>query len=79
VSSSDGVVAFVGEVNLSALYRLTDVWNVRAGYNAMWIEGLALAPDQLDFDFATASSGSRLRNGGGMFLHGVSAGLEARW
>lgn len=79
VSNSGGVVAFVGELNLSALYRLTDVWNVKAGYNAMWIEGLALAPDQLDFDFAAAPSGSQLRNDGGMFLHGVNVGLEARW
>ena len=54
VSSRGGQVAFVGEINLSALCRLTDVWNLRAGYNTMWIEGLALAPDQLDFNFATA-------------------------
>jgi hypothetical protein len=79
VSNSGGVAAFVGELNLSALYRLTDAWNVRAGYNAMWIEGLALAPDQLDFNFAAAPSGNQLRNGGGMFLHGVNVGLEARW
>lgn len=78
-SRSGGGVAFVGEVNLSALVCLTDVWNVRAGYNAMWIEGLALAPDQLDFDFATDPSGNQLRNGGGTFLHGVNVGLEARW
>jgi hypothetical protein len=45
----------------------------------MWIEGLALAPDQLDFDFAIDPSGNQLRNGGGMFLHGVNVGLEARW
>lgn len=79
VSSNSGVVAFVGEINLSALYRLTDVWNLRAGYSAMWIEGLALAPDQLDFDFAASPSGNQLRNNGGMFLHGVNVGLEARW
>ncbi|MCL4203910.1 MAG: BBP7 family outer membrane beta-barrel protein [Pirellulaceae bacterium] len=78
-SRSGGGVAFVGEVNVSALVRLTDVWNIRTGYNAMWIEGLALAPDQLDFDFATDPSGNQLRNGGGMFLHGVNVGLEARW
>jgi hypothetical protein len=79
VSSNGGVVAFVGEINLSALYRLTDVWNLRAGYNVMWIEGLALAPDQLDFNFATSPSGNQLHNGGGMFLQGVNVGLEARW
>jgi hypothetical protein len=78
-SGSGGGVAFLGEVNLSALYRLTDVWNLRAGYNAIWIEGLALAPDQLDFNFAAAQGGTQLHNGGGMFLHGVNVGLEARW
>ena len=79
VSSSGAGAAFVGEINLSALYRLTEVWNLRGGYNAMWIEGLALAPDQLDFDFAASPSGNQLHRGGGMFLHGVSLGLEARW
>jgi hypothetical protein len=79
VSSSSSGVAFVGELNLSALYRLNDVWNLRGGYNVLWIEGLALAPDQLDFNFASATGGTQLNNGGGMLLHGVNLGLEARW
>ncbi|MGI8980407.1 MAG: BBP7 family outer membrane beta-barrel protein [Pirellulaceae bacterium] len=79
VSSSQGGVAFVGGANLSGLYALNDVWNARAGYNVLWIEGVALAPDQLDFDFATSPSGNQISNGGGMFLHGVNVGLEARW
>ncbi len=79
VSRSGGEVAFVGETNISAFYRLTDTWNLRAGYTAMWIEGLALAPNQLDFNFAASPSGNILHNGGGMFLHGVNFGLEARW
>ena len=79
VSSNGSGVAFVGEANLSALYRLSNVWNLRAGYTALWIEGLALAPDQLDFDFASSTGGSRLHDDGGLFLHGVNVGLEARW
>lgn len=79
VSSRGSGVAFVGEVNLSGLYRLTDVWGLRAGYSVMWIEGLALAPDQLDFAFATSPSGNQLHRGGGMLLHGANVGLEARW
>ena len=79
VSSSRGEAAFVGELNLSGLYRLTDVWNLRAGYNIMWIGDLALAPDQLDFNFAASPSGNQLHNGAGMFLQGVNVGLEARW
>jgi hypothetical protein len=79
VSSSTGGVAFVGGANLSGLYALNDTWNARVGYNLLWIEGVALAPDQLDFDFAAAPSGNQISNGGGVFLHGVNVGLEARW
>ncbi len=71
--------AFVGEINLSGIYRLTDVWSAKAGYNAIWIEGLAMAPDQLDFNFATSPSGNQLHSSGGLLLHGVNIGLEARW
>ena len=71
--------AFVGEINFSGIYRLTDTWSVKAGYNAVWIEGLALAPDQLDFNFAASPSGNQLHTSGGLLLHGVNLGLEARW
>ena len=79
VSSRGSRVAFIGEFNLSGLYRLSEIWNLRAGYSVLWIEGVALAPDQLDFDFASAPSGNRLHDGGGLLLHGVTVGLEARW
>jgi hypothetical protein len=78
VSAAGGRVAFVGELNLTGVYRLTDVWNLRAGYNLIWIGGVALAPDQLDFS-GVVPAGDQLRNDGQVFLHGVSGGLEARW
>jgi len=71
-------VAFVGDLNLTGIYQLNQVWGLRTGYNLIWIEGVALAPDQLDFT-NTPTSGQTLVGGGGVFLHGVSAGLEARW
>jgi hypothetical protein len=78
-SSSAVGVAFVGELNLSALYRLTDAWNLKAGYTLMSIEGLALAPDQLDFNFGASPSGNGVHDGGGMIFQGVNIGVEARW
>ena len=71
-------VAFVGELNVSAVYRLGDMWGVRAGYNLIWVQGVALAPDQLDFTF-DPDSGTRLADGAGFLLHGLSLGIEARW
>ena len=78
ISKTGGQVAFVGDINTSVIYRLTEVWGIRAGYNLIWIDGLALAPNQFDFS-NDGSSGSRLVSGGGIFMHGANLGLEARW
>jgi hypothetical protein len=71
-------VAFVGQWNLSLLYRLNCVWSLRAGYSVFLIEGVALAPNQLDFTF-TPTSGTDLDSRGSMVVHGANVGLEARW
>lgn len=76
-SSANTEVGFIGDINLSAIYRLTDTWGIRAGYNTIWIGGVALAPDQ--FSFAADGPVTTVSNGGGIFLHGASVGLEARW
>lgn len=75
--TSGGNVAFVGELGISATYQLNDVFDVKAGYNLMWLDGVALAPNQLDFTFVS-TSGTRLDTGS-LLLHGVNVGLEARW
>lgn len=71
-------VAFVGDVNLSGMVRLTNVWSLRAGYSCILMEGIALAPDQLDFT-NTAGSGNSINTQGGMFLHGLNVGIHAAW
>jgi len=78
IGDSGSAVAYMGEFNVTGLFRLNDVWNLRAGYNVMWIGGLALAPDQLDFS-ADIEAGQQLDRTGGVFLHGVNLGIEARW
>jgi len=78
LSRSGGEVGFVGDLTMSAVYRITDVWGIRAGYSLLWLDGLALAPDQ--FDFATSTgAGTQLVNSSGIFYHGANLGLEARW
>ena len=75
-STRAGNVAFVGELGISAWYQLTQHLSIRGGYNLFWIEGVALAPDQLDFT-NTPTSGTALYAGNGLFLHGLSIGVEA--
>ncbi len=77
-TESAGDVAFVGDLNLSAIYQINSVWGARLGYNLIWIEGVALAPDQLDFT-NTSDSGKNISADGGVLLQGVNAGFEARW
>ncbi len=76
--SSASNVAFVGELNLGVSYQLTERLAARAGYKLLWVEGVALAANQLDFDYPGSTSAS-VANGGGVFLHGAFAGLEASW
>ena len=76
--ANGGNVAFMGELNLTGIYQINKTWGLRLGYNLMLIEGLALAPDQTDFTF-TSTSGTAINTRGGMFLHGINVGVEARW
>jgi hypothetical protein len=74
-TSSD--VAFLGELGVSLLYEITPAWTLRGGYNLLWLEGVALAPDQMDFAF-TPTAGQGIDMAGGVFYHGASLGLEYR-
>ncbi len=77
-SVSAGNVAFVGDINFSAAYFIDDVWSLHAGYNLLWIDGVALAQSQLDFS-DPPSTGTAVQSGNGFFAHGLNFGLDARW
>ena len=71
-------VGFIGNLNATLVYRLTETWGLRAGYNLIWLTNATLAPTQ--WDFATAAgAGTGINDNGGLFLHGANLGLEARW
>lgn len=78
VGNRDTGGSFVGDINLSAHCRLSDVWRLRAGYNVIVVTGLALAPDQLDFS-NNLLSGTTVDHSATIFLHGLNVGVEAIW
>lgn len=79
-SGRTGGMGLVSEMNLSAVYRITDVWGFRVGYNLFWLTGAALAPDQWVFSTSQEPGiGSGVSGTGSLFLAGGSLGLEARW
>lgn len=71
-------MGLIADANLSAVWRIDDVWGVRLGYNLVWLTGVALAPEQFDWSASTSPSRT-IDNAGSMLLSGANAGLEARW
>jgi hypothetical protein len=68
--------SLIGEVGLNATYKFRPNLMGRASYDFMWISGLALAPEQLQF---TANPTNRITAAGTMFSQGVSLGMEWLW
>src|SRR6185437_4272288 len=60
--------SFVAETNLNGIYRLNGNWKFRLGYNLIWVNRVALAPDQIDFT-DTAASGLNLYHRGNVLMH----------
>jgi hypothetical protein len=71
--------AFVGDLGLNAKLRLTQRCAVRLGYQMLWIQGLALAPAQLNTVVVIPPPASTPAGGSSLFAHGLSAGLEVRF
>lgn len=73
--------AFLGELGLTALFRLGEHLSLRGGCQVIWIEGVVLAPDQISHtDVTLFNPGSAtLNTSGSVLYHGFHVGLEARW
>jgi hypothetical protein len=68
--------AFVGELGVRAVYGLTSTLSVFGGYQALWLDGVALAPDQLDTTSLVTPIGASIDTGT-VFFHGATVGLQA--
>jgi hypothetical protein len=71
-------LAGLGELNLSLTYQISPRWTILLGYNVLYLEGLALGPEQVDFSLA-APGGTTLHNDAGILVHGANAGLLLLW
>lgn len=67
--------AFLGELGINARYQLTRSWALRAGYQLLWLEGVAVVNEnQVD-----ALLAGEVNTGGSPFYHGAMVGTELRW
>ncbi len=70
--------AFVSDASLQLKYRIVDGLSLKAGYEALWLIGVALAPGQIDETYAAPSGASALgvNHGSNVLFQGATFGLE---
>lgn len=78
LSAVNNRVSFLGEIGLVATYAITQRLAFRASYQAMWLEGVGLAPEQIDTSNFAAGT-AKVNLDGGVFYHGGGLGLEYRF
>jgi len=67
----------VAEFNTNIVWHITERWSLRGGYTLLYIDGVALAPE--NFDPADLENQPGINVNGDVFLHGVNAGMEFSW
>ncbi len=70
--------AFVGEAGLQLKYQVINGLALKVGYEALWLDGVALAPGQIQETYSTPSNVRALgvNCGSGVLFQGATAGLE---
>jgi hypothetical protein len=68
--------AFLGDLSLQFNYQFAPSWTFRAGYNAMWLSGAALASDNFSGSADTLIYGPAfIDHGGNVVYHGANIGI----
>jgi hypothetical protein len=71
----DDELSFIGEFKLLGRFHVTPSFSLRAAYEIMYLESVALAPSQATFITETAF----LNSSGDPVYHGASFGIEGYW
>ena len=76
-SATTNHAALVSEASLQAKYRISDNLALKVGYEALWLDGVALAPGQIQEILTTASARALGVNcGSNVLFQGATIGLE---
>jgi hypothetical protein len=72
-----GDVTFLGDIAFLGRYRLNDNISLNSGYQLLWLDGVALASEQI---FATnVVSGGGIDTDGFVFYHGALLSMDIIW
>ncbi|MCX5656740.1 MAG: Lpg1974 family pore-forming outer membrane protein [Candidatus Omnitrophica bacterium] len=72
--------AFVGEAGLQCKYQVTSRLTLKLGYEALWLDGVALAPGQIQETYSTFApvtvTARGVNSDSNVLFQGATAGLE---
>ncbi|MBC8354091.1 MAG: BBP7 family outer membrane beta-barrel protein [Planctomycetes bacterium] len=80
-------ISLIADANLYFMWRLGPHWSVKAGYNFLFLDGVALAPENFNGvapniftgGVPTASRVSTVNDNGNIFYHGGFGSIEWMW
>ncbi len=75
-NSSKNDLSTIGEADLGLGYLLSSSCRLTIGYRLIGVSGLALAPNQIPYNFTDANELRRIDSNGSLLLHGVYGGLN---
>ena len=75
LASEGDNTAFFGELGFVGSYCVNNRLSLQGGYQLMWLEGVALAPDQVAVNDLIFPGTAALDNSGSLFLSGATVGL----
>ena len=80
-SAKSRSVAFLGEAQLEAIWRISHRWTFRAGYEFLYVDGVALAIENFNSGppFVAGQRTVSINDNGDVFYHGGFLGLEWIW
>lgn len=76
VSANKDDVAFLGELDFGLSYQVGCRTRLSIGYRAVAVSGVALATDQIPYNFADLQDAGRIDSNGSLILHGGYAGVD---
>jgi hypothetical protein len=69
-------MSFVGEFGFVGTWQVSRNVALKATYDFIWVQGIALAPEQLAFDL---DAKPRVNDSGNLLFQGLGLGCEVRW
>lgn len=69
-------VAFLGQLDLGFEYCVSCCWSLGFGYRVVSVTGVALAPNQIPYDYADYAEAGYIDSNSSLILHGAYARLQ---